>query len=100
VRAIAPGATIANMIIEFMDDDQGYVAWLADHPDGYVLNCERPPRPAYLKLHQATCGTINGAPGRRWTVAYQKVCAETLKEIEAWTRPIGSPTCCRFCAPS
>ena len=93
------GVTIVNVIIEFMDDDQGYIAWLAEHPDGYVLNCGRPPRPSYLKLHKATCGTINGAPGRLWTVTYQKVCAETLKEIEAWTRPIGSPTCCGICKP-
>jgi hypothetical protein len=31
------------VIVEFMDNDKGYVAWLAEHPDGFVLNCERPP---------------------------------------------------------
>jgi hypothetical protein len=51
------------VIIEFMDNDQGYVAWLADHPDGFVLNCERPPRPSYLTLHRATCWTISRASG-------------------------------------
>jgi len=25
----------------FVSDDAGYVAWLADHPDGYVLNNTR-----------------------------------------------------------
>jgi hypothetical protein len=99
VRATATGATIVIVLIEFMDDDKGYIAWLADHPEGCVLNCGRPPQPSYLMLHKATCGTISGKPGRRWTVAYQKVCAETFKEIEAWTRPIGSPSGCRFCKP-
>ena len=99
MRTPATSATIVNVIIEFMDDDKGYLAWLAGHPDGYVLNCERPPRPAYLMLHRATCGAISGKPGRRWTVAYQKVCAETFKEIEAWTGPIGSPSGCRFRKP-
>ena len=99
MRPTATGVTIVNMIVEFMDDDNGYIAWLAEHPDGCVLNCGRPPQRSYLVLHRAKCGTISGTPGRLWTVTYQKVCAETLKEIEAWTRPIGSPTCCGICKP-
>ena len=54
-----------GVLIEFIEDDKGYVAWLAGHPDGFVLNCERPPRPAYLMLHRATCWTISGAPSAR-----------------------------------
>jgi hypothetical protein len=26
---------------EFHDDDAGYLAWLAVHPDGYVINIAR-----------------------------------------------------------
>ncbi len=26
---------------EFRDDDAGYLAWLAAHPDGYVMNIAR-----------------------------------------------------------
>jgi hypothetical protein len=26
---------------EFRDDDVGYLAWLAAHPDGYVINIAR-----------------------------------------------------------
>ncbi len=40
-------ARIVNVIVEFMDNDKGYVAWLAEHPDGFVLNCDRQPRPSY-----------------------------------------------------
>ena len=95
------GDTIVTVIIEFMDDDQGYIAWLAEHPDGYVLNCGRPPQPSYLMLHKARCGTISGTParGRNWTVAYQKVCGDTCGEINAWARQIGPPKCCGLCKP-
>jgi hypothetical protein len=93
-------ATIANVIIEFMDNDHGYVAWLADHPHGFVLNCERPPRSTYLILHRATCWTISRAAGTNWTVNYQKVCADSFEEIDAWAGQIGPPWSCGFCAPS
>lgn len=91
-----------GVLIEFIEDDKGYVAWLAGHPDGFVLNCERPPRPAYLMLHRATCWTISGAParGRNWTVTYQKVCADTFAELSSWAGQVGAPTGCGFCTPS
>ena len=82
-----------------MDDDKGYTAWLAKHPDGFVLNCERPPRPSYLMVHRATCRTINGAPGRHWTATYQKVCADTFKEVNTWASQLGPPSACSICAP-
>jgi hypothetical protein len=27
----------AHPMIRFSDDDQGYLAWIAEHPDGFVL---------------------------------------------------------------
>ena len=93
----ATSATIVGVIVEFMNNDKGYVAWLADHPDGYVLNCERPPRPSSLTLHRATCWTISRASGTNWTVNYQKICADTFEEINAWAGQIGPPWPCGFC---
>ncbi len=62
----------------FVDDDEGYLAWLRDHPGGYVVNADRPPNPSYLRLHRTTCRTISGQPasGRAWTVTSTKVCGE------------------------
>jgi hypothetical protein len=90
------------MIVEFMDNDNGYLVWLASHGDGFVLNCGRPPSPSYLVLHRATCGTISGtpSPGRRWTLSYQKVCADALAELGAWARQISEPSDCGICNPS
>jgi len=49
-------ARIVNVIVEFMDNDKGYVAWLAEHPDGFVLNCDRQPSPRTVTIHVPKCG--------------------------------------------
>lgn len=87
----------------FRDDDTGYLAWLADHPRGFVLNANRSPRPDYLIVHRATCRTISGKPtrGGPWTGPYIKVCADDLLEVAAWAgASVGAPPRrCRVCSP-
>ena len=39
----------------FADDDQGYLAWLDQNPDGHVLNCHKRPYPDYCDL-SLCCG--------------------------------------------
>jgi hypothetical protein len=91
------------MIEEFVDDDAGYLAWLARHADGFVVNCDVVPRAEYVVLHRASCGTISGAPARgaSWTVAYKKVCSVDSSEVVEWVRgAIGSsPAHCHLCTP-
>lgn len=60
----------------FVDDDEGYVAWLRAHPESYVVNADRPPNASYVRLHRSTCRTVSGVPasGRAWTVTSTKVC--------------------------
>jgi len=71
----------------FEEDDAGYLAWLAAHPAGFVVNAYRPPAAAYLPLHRTTCRTIKGIPasGRHWTHTTIKVCGDR-GELEAWAR--------------
>jgi hypothetical protein len=101
VLSEAVSARIVNVIVEFMDNNKGYIAWLSEHPDGFVLNCGRPPTPSYLMLHRSTCGTISGTParGRSWTSFYQKVCADTKRELVDWASPIGVLQPCKLCKP-
>ena len=48
-----------NKLIEFINDDDGYFAWLMSHPSGYVLNVRCVADPGYVVLHSATCGMIS-----------------------------------------
>jgi hypothetical protein len=76
-------------MVTFEDDDHGYLAWLAAHPNGYVVNTTRPPSRRYLKLHAAICRTIRGVPpnGTTWTAGqYAKICAPTRGELGRWAR--------------
>jgi hypothetical protein len=74
----------------FVDDDPGYHDWLAHHPDGFVINTGRTPTAAYLMLHRAGCGTINGRPARGTTFTgdYAKVCGDR-DELEGFARQLG-----------
>jgi hypothetical protein len=79
---------------EFRDDDAGYLAWLAVHPDGYVINIARSHNVAQARVHLAGCRTISGQipRGRVWTGPYVKVCAEHLAELERWAiDQVGEP---------
>lgn len=62
----------------FVDDEAGYLRWVGDHPDGFVVNTYRQPRADYLVLHRSACGSIRGAPARgvQWTADYIKVCGD------------------------
>ncbi len=40
---------------EFRDDDAGYLAWLAAHPDGYVINIARSQSATEARVHHAGC---------------------------------------------
>jgi hypothetical protein len=64
-------------MIEFIDDDLSYLAWVAAHPDGYVLNVRRLRDPRYVILHRANCTTISNethASGAYTARGYRKIC--------------------------
>jgi hypothetical protein len=88
-------------LVAFVDNDTGYVSWIGQNPNGYVLNANRRPNAGYLKLHRASCPRISGDDGRRWTVQYAKVWAPTTLAIDSWTTStLGvQPDRCPFCQP-
>ncbi|MCE7012005.1 hypothetical protein LWC34_55725 [Kibdelosporangium philippinense] len=81
----------------FIDDDQGYLAWQAAHPDLYVINAKRSLNPNNLVLHRTTCRTVSGTPtrGSQWTGPYVKICG-TRSDLDAY--PTARP--CRICLGS
>ncbi len=42
-------------LTHFFNDDDGYLRWLAQNPDGFVVNSNRVPVSSYLILHRASC---------------------------------------------
>ena len=92
------------MPLTFVDDDQGYLQWLASHPRELVVNTYRRPNPSYLFLHRSSCHTISGTParGKRWTTGdYAKFCSDDRADLEVWAqRQVGGMLKrCPFCQP-
>lgn len=87
-------------MLHFIDDDPGYLRWVSQNRDGYVVNAYRNPTPAYLMLHRATCRTITGNPtrGRQWTGDYMKACG-SLAELRTWASQVvqGELRRCQLC---
>lgn len=92
---------------KFTDDDAGYLRWIANHTEGFVLNIERGERPDYTVLHRATCPSISrpredGAYTQR---GYKKVVSEDLNEMHAYAKSLGRADgsfskICGHCKPS
>jgi hypothetical protein len=74
------------VVERFVNDDAGYVAWLASHPTGFVLNTYPHVTSSYLVLHRASCRTVNRPleSERSWTRQYGKACAELRVDLEKW----------------
>lgn len=72
------------------DNDAGlYLAWLREHPDGYMLNRRRGKSDNYLVLHRAGCQRVQdynamARPGGFTARGYIKVCSDSLAELQQW----------------
>ena len=87
----------------FEDDDWGYVNWLRQKPDGYVVECNSNLIPTNVTVHRATCPSISEKrdPGESWTVPDKKVCGDRLSELDGWAMgAVGTqPDRCGQCLP-
>ncbi len=77
-------------MIIFIDEDEAYHAWLADHPRGLVVNARRKPSPRYLVLHKASCAEVSGPRRQHTSGPYIKICAHGAHELVDWAvRDVG-----------
>ena len=89
----------------FLDDDAAYLAWRDAHPSGFIINHDRSPSRAYIKLHRTLCQSLCGdpptGPGSSWTTAYGKTCAESIADLTEWAkqRTGADPDPCGLCEP-
>ncbi len=75
----------------FVRDDSGYMRWLAQHPDGYVINTYSTPSASYLKLHRATCASISRLQANATTFTggeYSKLCGDRA-ELQRYAQRLG-----------
>ncbi len=74
-------------MIIFIEDDESYLDWIDQHPDGYVVNANRRPVPGYLILHRSTCPHISTEARANWTTKqYIKLCSENLEQLQSWSK--------------
>jgi hypothetical protein len=72
--------------------DTKYLEWLADHPDGYVLNRRKGKSDGYFVLHRADCPligtyTLKARPRGGFTErGYIKICADSEAALQAYIR--------------
>ena len=85
---------ISVMVILFEDDEAGYLRWINEHPDGYVVNTRRWFDPDYLVLHRASCSSIkihrnmHDDPGGFTERNYRKLCSASLSDLEDHLRKL------------
>ncbi|MCC7366026.1 MAG: hypothetical protein IT303_16800 [Dehalococcoidia bacterium] len=80
------------MLTPFQNDEERYLAWLRDHPRGFVLNTNKSHTPATMRIHRASCQYINGEFGSNFTTNdYYKVCADDTDELDRWLASHGHP---------
>ena len=74
-------------MITFRNDEAGYFEWVKRNRSGFIINVDRNPRPSYVKLHSATCGTVTDrSRGPYTTHDYIKVCSLDRGELIDWAR--------------
>ena len=87
----------------FQDSEIEYQTWLAQNPNGFVLNTEHPPRAKYMPLHTARCPTIKEAAVQARTApftsrGYMKVCANDSNDLLAWMATKGATQFSKLCS--
>ncbi len=68
----------------FIDDDQGYLSWIANHPEAFVLNLPHAPG-GTIVFHRSRCRSISTPVRSHYTDhEYTKLCITNVAELVAW----------------
>lgn len=88
----------------FINDESGYLAWIQQHPSGWVVNADSAKSiVAYPMVHRASHRLLSSPTRSNYTTdRYIKACSDDVAELEAWSiAEYGKPpTWCGTCAPS
>jgi len=96
-------------LVEFSENEKEFQAWLAQNPDGFVINTRRNRPPSYMVLHRATCSKIweynrMARPGGFTERNHIKICSSTKRNLSDWVKLNGRSDGsfskrCSFCKP-
>ena len=81
---------IKTMIEEFKNNEEGYLNWVSDNPEGYIVNIDyHGTDPDYPMVHRATHKSVTTSKtGNFTTTQYYKVCANNLDDLENWSQQL------------
>ncbi len=68
----------------FIDDEDRYLRWVSEHPNGFVINAPKSGSGAVNKLHKASCKHISTAYKNYTTTDYMKICSLNRHELVTW----------------
>jgi hypothetical protein len=75
-----------------------YLAWIAAHPNGFVLHFNKPRGDTVL--HTANCYYMTTLiPPAQFHTSYRKICSDNVGNLRAIAPTQQNPTDCRFCQP-
>ena len=89
------------MVERFSDDEAGYAAWLAEHPDGFVFNHFGGPHAADNVIHQASCRHLHRAVDAGRRTVQEKLVAADLRELTSRVNQVrgrGGWKLCDWCS--
>ena len=83
----------------FLNDEEGYLSWITQHPNGYVLNLDKRLNVKnYPMLHSVTDRQIRGELENYTTGDYFKICGPNEEVLEDWAKLSGlNLTRCKKC---
>lgn len=91
--------------VRFKDDESGYVKWLHDNPEGFVLNTHRNGSQTYNVIHTAcgrhTLGLLGRYDEGAFTCrSYEKICSLSLDALKRFADQRGAAYRLCDCLPS
>lgn len=73
-------------MVYFENEDELYIAWIENHPDGHIVNAGTSGKGKSI-IHTGRCAHIYPPdPERDNTGPYPKACSTRRAELERWAR--------------
>jgi len=89
--------TSDKVVTRFHDDDDGYLAWLEQHPSGFVSTSDK----QKAMIHAVSCFYLTLKDPVLSYTANPKMCSQFGGELERWGKEAGlKVTRCSHCNPS